>query len=348
MTETEAIVIGAGPAGLYQAFQLGLLGLRVEVIDALPHVGGQVIELYGDKPIYDIPALPVCTGRELVDRLLDQLRPLKPGWHLGHAVQTLQPTADGQWHLATTAGATFQARSVVIAAGVGAFEPRRLKLAGIEAFEGTQVFHRRQPVWQCAGQQLVIVGGDEAALEHAIACAEAHGVSHPVTLVHRRRAFQAPAALVERFDALCEEGLLRFVAGQPTGLVIEPGRLAALQLLDAEGQTVAVPLDVLQVMLGLSPKLGPITEWGLALERKQIIVDPATGATSLPGVHAIGDVVHYPGKKRLIACAFHEATMTAHALLERLHPERAGPLLYTSSSAVLQQRLGVARPPQRD
>jgi thioredoxin reductase (NADPH) len=348
MTDTDTVVIGAGPAGLYQAFQLGLLGLRVALVDALPHAGGQVVELYGDKPIYDIPALPLCTGHELVARLLEQLQPLQPGLHFGHAVQTLQPTADGRWQVGT-AQHTFTAGAVVIAAGVGAFEPRRLKLAGIEAFEGAQVFHRRQPAARFAGQRLVIVGGDETALEQAIACAEAHGPSHPVTLVHRRRVFQAPDELVQRFDALCDAGAVRFVAGQPNGLdLAEDGRLQGLQLLGPDGETQTLPLDALQVLLGLSPKLGPVTEWGLALERKQLVVDPATGATSQPGVYAIGDVVHYPGKKRLIACAFHEATMAAHAVLAQLHPDQAGPLLYTSSSTLLQQRLGVVAAPQRD
>jgi thioredoxin reductase (NADPH) len=342
MTETDTLVIGAGPAGLYLVFQLGLLGLHAEVLDALPHAGGQVVELYGDKPIYDIPALPACTGRELIDRLLQQVQPLRPAFHFDQAVQTLQPQPDGRWHVGTAQGQQFLARAVFIAAGVGAFEPRRLKLPGIEALEGRQVFHRRQPPARFAGQRLVIVGGDEAALEQAIACAMAHGMSHPVTLLHRRRVFQAPQALVQRFDTLCEQGLAQFVAGQVTALDLDADqRLQAVQVLNPEGQQVPLPLDHLQVMLGLSPKLGPLTDWGLALERKQVIVDPASLATSLPGVYAIGDVVHYPGKKRLIACGFHEATLAAHAALAALQPEQAGPLLYTSSSALLQERLGI-------
>lgn len=346
MTETEAVVIGAGPAGLFQVFQLGLQGWRAELIDALPHAGGQVIELYGDKPIYDIPAWPVCTGRELVDRLLQQIAPLRPGLHFDQSVDTLEPQPDGRLLVGTVQGQRWLAHTVFIAAGVGAFEPRRLKVPGIEAHEGRQVFHRRQDPARFIGDRLVIVGGDEAALTHASACAEAQALSHPVTLLHRRRVFQAPPALVDRFEALCTQGRLRFVAGQVTGLqTAADGRLLALDVLDVEGTVHPLPLDTLQVLLGLSPKLGPVADWGLALERKQLVVDPATCCTSLPGVYAIGDVVHYPGKKRLIVCGFHEATMAAHAAAAWRHPQQSGPLLYTSSSALLQQRLGVAAPP---
>lgn len=342
MTETEAVVIGAGPAGLFQVFQLGLLGLHAELLDALPHAGGQVIELYGDKPIYDIPALPVCTGRELIDRLLQQVAPLRPGLHFGQSVDTLQPQPDGRFVIGTAQGLQFLARIVFIAAGVGAFEPRRLKVPGLEAHEGRQVFHRRQDPAVFAGQRLLIVGGDELALEHALACALAQPVGHPVTLLHRRRVFQAPDALIARFDALCEQGRLRFVAGQITGIDTGPeGRLHAVRILDPQATEITLPLDAMQVLLGLSPKLGPVAHWGLALERKQLVVDAATFSTTLPGVYAIGDIVHYPGKKRLIVCGFHEATMAAHAAAAWLHPEQAGPLLYTSSSSLLQQRLGV-------
>jgi len=172
-------------------------------------------------------------------------------------------------------------------------------------------------------------------------------MSLPVTLLHRRRVFQAPAEVVAQFDALCDQGALRFVAGQVTGLIEADGHMEGVQILNAEGQHEPLPLDALQVMLGLSPKLGPLADWGLALERKQVLVDPATCATSLPGVYAVGDINHYPGKKRLILCGFHEATLAAHAAVELLHPERTGALQYTSSSTLLQQRLGVAStPPQ--
>ena len=347
MTETEALVIGAGPTGLFQVFQLGLLGIHAQVLDALPQAGGQVTQLYPDKLIYDIPAVPACTGRELVDRLLQQVQPFQPTWHFGHAVSTLAQQADGRWLVGTTQGFECLARSVFIAAGVGAFEPRRLKVPGIEAYEGLQVFHHRQQPARFAGQRLVIVGGDELALEQAIACALAHNMSLPVTLLHRRRAFQAPAELVAQFDALCDQGALRFVAGQVTSLIEADGRLAGVQILNAEGQHEPLLLDALQVMLGLSPKLGPLADWGLALERKQVLVDPATCATSLPGIYAVGDINHYPGKKRLILCGFHEATLAAHAAAELLHPERAGALQYTSSSTLLQQRLGVASAPPK-
>jgi thioredoxin reductase (NADPH) len=339
--ETEALVIGAGPTGLFLVFQLGLLGIHAQVIDALPQAGGQVIELYPDKPIYDIPAVPVCTGRELVERLLLQIQPFQPELHFNQEVGTLAPQADGRVQVGTAQGEQFLAQAVFIAAGVGAFQPRLLKVPGIEALEGRQVFHRRQPPSRFTGQRLVIVGGDELALEQAIACAQAQGMSHPVTLLHRRRVFQAPAELVAQFDALCEADTLRFVAGQVSALDLQGEHLQSLQILTPEGQQATLALDTLQVMLGLSPKLGPITDWGLALERKQVRVDPATCATSVPEVYAVGDINHYTGKKRLIVCGFHEATMAAHAAAARLHPEQSGVLQYTSASTLLQKRLGL-------
>jgi thioredoxin reductase (NADPH) len=348
MIETDALVIGAGPTGLFQVFQLGLLGLQAEVVDVLPQAGGQCIELYPDKPIYDIPAVPVCTGRELVDRLLAQIQPFHAGLHFGQIVSTLQPQADGRWQVGTSQGLQWLARSVFIAAGVGAFAPRRLKVAGIEAHEGTQVFHQRQDPHRFVGQRLVIVGGDEAALTHALACAVAQGMSHcaegSVTLLHRRRVFQAPPELVARFEAACDSGALHFVAGQVVGLVgldEAGGHLQGVRVLQADGQPGVLALDALQVLLGLTPQLGPIADWGLALERKQVPVDPATCATALPGVYAVGDINQYAGKKRLIVCGFHEATMAAHAEAARRHGGVAGPLLYSSASPVLQARLGV-------
>lgn len=339
--DTDALVIGAGPVGLFQAFQLGLLGLSTQVVDVLPQAGGQCVALYADKPIYDIPGVPVCTGRELAERLLQQIAPFRHGLHFGHEVQTLRPLDDGRFAVGTGAGPQFQARSVFIAAGVGAFTPRRLKVAGLEAQEQRQVFHHPDDLAPFAGLRVLVVGGDEAALQRAAALAEGPQTTE-VTLLHRRDHFSADAELLARVATLRADGRLRVRIGQITAAQNQGDRLASVTVLDADGVETPHALDVLIVCQGLSPRLGPLADWGLALDRKQLPVDVATFETALPGVYAVGDINTYPGKKKLIICGFHEATLAAHAAHDRLRPQERGPLLYTTSSALLQRRLGLA------
>jgi thioredoxin reductase (NADPH) len=338
--ETDALVIGAGPVGLFQAFQLGLLGLSAQVVEVQRQAGGQCAALYADKPIYDIPGVPVCTGRELTARLLEQIAPFHAGLHFGHEVATLRPPHDGRFEIGTATGPTFLARSVFIAAGVGAFTPRRLKVAGLDAHEQRQVFHHPEDLPRFAGQRVVVVGGDEAGLERAAALAEQPG-NPPVTLLHRRDQFNAEAPLLDRIARLRTEARLQVVVGQITGLREHGEHLDAVVVLGPDDQTSDLPLDHLIVCQGLSPRLGPIGDWGLAMERKLLPVDTATFETAVPGLHAVGDINTYPGKLKLILCGFHEATLAAHAAHARLHPHERGPLLYTTSSTVLQRRLGV-------
>ena len=364
MIHTDALVIGAGPVGLFQAFQLGLLGLSVEVVDALPFAGGQCMALYPDKPIYDVPGVPVCTGRELTQLLLTQAAPFllassppppslpgHPGahahLHLGHLVQSLEASPDGAWHVTTDRGQAFQARSVLIAAGAGAFLPRGL---GVAELDGAANLHHHlpddgvPPPW--AGQHLVIAGGGDEALSAVLAIAQtaAHRPSQ-LTLLHRRDVFQAEPALEAAVRELVAQGAVRLEIGLPQSAErSQTGAgdgVQALHLLGADGQARRLPLDHLLVRLGLSPKLGPLSTWGMALERKQVSVSTATFATSLPKVHAVGDINTYPGKKRLLLCGFHEATLAAHALAVELHPDAPSHLLYTTTSPVLHQRLGV-------
>jgi thioredoxin reductase (NADPH) len=346
LTETDALVIGAGPVGLFQVFQLGLLGLSVQVVEVLPEAGGQCAVLYADKPIYDIPGVPVCTGRELTDRLLEQIAPFPAGLHFGHEVSTLQPRDDGRFEVSTATGPAFLAHSVFIAAGVGAFTPRRLKVTGLEAHEQRQVFHHPDDLTRFAGQRVVVVGGDEAALGRAAALAEhpqhSQDPQNPsVTLLHRRDQFSADTALLDRIARLRAEGRLRVSIGQVTGLHEQGAHLDAVAVLTADGQTTHLPLEALIVCQGLSPRLGPISDWGLAMERKLLRVDAATFETTVPGVYAVGDINTYPGKLKLILCGFHEATLAAHAAHARLRPQERGPLLYTTSSTLLQRRLGL-------
>lgn len=343
--ETDAVVIGAGPVGLFQVFQLGLQGLRTHVIDALPHPGGQCAELYGDKPLYDIPGMAVCSGNELVQRLLQQVAPFAPQWHLGQVVAQLAVQDDGRFLLTASSGTQLLARTVSIAAGVGAFVPRALKVPGIDAFVGTQLHYRLDDLAALAGRHVVVHGGDEPAVAQVLACAAAVQPPASLTLQHRRDVFDAPPEQLAQLQALRAAGRIQVVIGQITDIEQHADRLTALQLLAPDGSTQRLPLDLLLVRLGLSPRLGPVADWGLAMERKQLLVDTAGFATSVPGIHAVGDINSYPGKRRLIVCGFHEATLAAFAAAERLAGQKIL-LEYTTSSARLQQRLGVVLPPQ--
>ena len=348
LVKTDALIIGAGPAGLFQVFELGLREISAHVVDALPFAGGQCVELYGDKPIYDIPALPACTGRELVDRLLAQIRPFAPTLHLDQLVSHVARRDDGRFDVRTRAGLRFDCGAIVLAAGVGAFVPRTLKVAGLDAFEGRQLFHRADlvPAAALAGRQVLVSGATEQALAFAARLGDAVARRAPdaparVTLIHRRDAFDAGDDTVAAFRTACTAGALHFVAGQPTAIEVEGGRLAALTLLDAAGASVSLPADTVVVLQGLSPRLGPLADWGLALERRQVQVETARFQTSVPGLFAIGDVVHYPGKQRLILSAFHEATLAAAGVAGHLSPGDDGPLEYTTSSPRIHRLLGV-------
>ena len=345
MHSADAIVIGAGPVGLFQVFQLGLQGLRAHVIDALPYPGGQCAELYGDKPIYDIPAVQACTGHELVQRLLAQIQPFAPRFHLGQQVDSVQAQPGGGFLVGTTQGTQLQARAVFIASGVGAFVPRTLKVPGLEAFEGSQLHYRLDEGTSLTGQRVVVHGGDEPAVQQAIACATAPEAQRPAhtTLQHRRDVFDAPPALLEQLQALRAAGRIEVAIGMASGIVETQGRLTALELTTPEGTQQSLPLDLLLVRLGLVPRLGPIAEWGLQLERKQLVVDTATFATNVPGIHAVGDAITYPGKRKLILSGFHEATLAAFGAAEWLAGHKL-PLEYTTSSERLQGLLGIASP----
>jgi len=349
--ETDALVIGAGPVGLFQAFQLGLQGLRAHVVDTLHEAGGQCVALYPDKPIYDIPGIPRCTGRELAAQLLAQVRPFAPVFHFSQEVSQLHRQADGRWLAETTAGRRFLARTVFIAAGVGAFVPRTLRVDGLAAFEGTQVHYNLTPdAAALAGQKVVVTGGDASAVLAAVTLASAAQAGGPaprqVTLLHRKDAFEAEPALLQELQQLRQAGLLRVQLGQPIGIQThatpQGERLTGLQIATDDDTEHTLPLDSLQAYLGLSPRLGPLAQWGLAMERKLLPVDPATFSTAETGLFAVGDINHYPGKRKLILCGFHEATLAAFAAVALVNPEQPVRLQYTTTSTLLQQRLGVA------
>jgi thioredoxin reductase (NADPH) len=352
LIETDALVIGAGPVGLFQVFELGLLDIRAHVIDSLPMAGGQCMELYPDKPIYDIPATPVCSGRELVARLMKQIEPFAPVLHLGQQVDSLRQQPDGRFDVTTSSGRRFAAKTVFIAGGVGSFQPRRLKVDGLAGFEGTQLFYSEPDSAASIGRHVVVIGDADAALDCAVRLADAAsnaGSNGPasVTLMHRRDEFKAEPALIAKMRALRADGRLQFVAAQPTGIETNQQRLSALKVARSDGESVSLPLDVLIVLTGLSPKLGPIADWGLALERKQLVVDTEKFETSTEGIFAVGDVNTYPGKKKLILCGFHEAALAAFGAAALVFPDKPIHLEYTTTSPRLHRALGVAPKPEQ-
>jgi len=343
--ETDAIVIGAGPVGLFQVFQLGLLEIKAHVVDSLPYPGGQCVELYADKPIYDIPGVPVCTGRELTANLLKQIEPFATTFHYSQEVTAVQPQGDGRFFVETSKGTRFLTRAVFIAAGVGAFQPRKLKVEGIEAFEGSQVRYFADNPAGFHDKQVVVIGADEAAVDWAVKLAtqDADG-PRSVTLLHRRDALQASPASVATLKGLCDEKRVRFVVGQVTRHDEEHGALSGLRVTGPDAATQQLPADMLFVFLGLSPKLGPIAQWGLDLERKQLKVDTEMFSTSVRGIFAVGDINTYPGKKKLILCGFHECVLAAFGAAPIVFPDRKMQLEYTTTSTRLHRVLGVDVP----
>jgi thioredoxin reductase (NADPH) len=343
--ETDAVIVGAGPVGLFQVFELGLLEIKAHVIDALPYPGGQCVELYPDKPIYDIPAVPVCTGQELTDNLLKQIEPFGATFHFGQEVTVVNQQEDGRFFLETSRGTQFLTKTLFIAAGVGAFQPRTLRVDGLDKFEGTQVHYRVKNPADFEGKNLVVVGGGDSALDWALNFAAAGpNRAESVILIHRRDGFKAAPASVAKMHQLCAEHQMQFVIGQVTGSVERDGRLTGIKVTGADGVTRVVPLDILLVFFGLSPKLGPIAAWGLDIERKQLKVDTEKFATNTPGIFAVGDINTYPGKKKLILSGFHECALAAFAAAPFVFPDKKIHLQYTTTSPKLHQVLGVETP----
>ncbi|MGB9329132.1 MAG: NAD(P)/FAD-dependent oxidoreductase [Steroidobacteraceae bacterium] len=334
----EAVIIGAGPCGLFQVFELGLLGIGAHVVDSLAHPGGQCAELYPDKPIYDIPALPVCGAQELVDRLLQQIKPFKPQFHLAQEVVEFARLDSGRFLVRTAAGVSFDAGTVVIAAGLGSFQPRRLGIEGIEGFEGGAIQYRVKNAADLAGKRLVIFGGGDSALDWTL---ELLPRAASVDLVHRRSEFRAAPASVAKMREQVAAGRMQCYEGLPHSLIVSDGALRGVNIKDSAGAVQALAAEQLLVFFGLHPKLGPIAEWGLALEKRALKVDPEKFQTSLPGVFAVGDINTYPGKKKLILSGFHEAALAAFAIQHHLYPQKKQFLQYTTTSPVMHQRLGV-------
>jgi thioredoxin reductase (NADPH) len=340
---TEVVIIGAGPCGLFQVFELGLLGMSCHVVDSLGAPGGQCTELYPDKPIYDIPALPTCGAQELIDRLMQQIAPFNAPLHLGQEVTALRKREDGRFDLETITGTRFDAGAVVIAGGVGSFQPRRIGVPHAEVFEGRHIHYRVREAAQYHGKRLAIFGGGDSALDWVIDFA---GKAASVTHVHRRSEFRAAPVSVAKMRALEQAGQVRYLEGLADSLIVDGdplagGTLRGIHVKATDGTLHAVEADHVFAFFGLHPKLGPIAEWGMELEKKALKVDTEKFQTSIPGIFAVGDINTYPGKKKLILSGFHEAALAAFAIQHYLYPAKKQFLQYTTTSPVMQKRLGV-------
>jgi len=338
---TECVIVGAGPVGLFAVFELGLLGLKCEIVDSLAHAGGQCTELYPDKPIYDIPALPVCGAQELIDRLMQQIKPFHAGFHLGQEVTSVVRQSSGRFEVQTAAGTRFDAGSLIIAGGLGSFQPRRLLVPEAERYEGNQLLYRVRRAEDFHGRDVLVAGGGDSALDWLL---EFCGKARSLALVHRREEFRAQPASVARMKQLAGEGRLRHVVGTIQSLALDGDRLAGVGVQQADKSVVDLPCELVLACFGLHPKLGPIANWGLALEKKALRVDTEKFQTSMPGIFAIGDINAYPGKKKLILSGFHEAALAAFGVQHHVYPEKRQFLQYTTTSPIMRERLGVAAP----
>ena len=339
MITTDVVIVGAGPCGLFQVFELGLLGLKAEVVDSIRQPGGQCTELYPDKPIYDIPGIPVCTGEQLTEGLLKQIQPFEPGMHLNEEVTVVRKDSENVFYVETSSGKQFNAKSVVIAGGVGSFQPRQMRVPGVDNFEAANLHYSVQDPKQFAGKRLAIMGGGDSALDWVI---ELAGIAQRITLVHRRDEYRAVPASVEKMRQLVADGKMDVIENAKVAAVdTSGGVIRSMTLQPKDGDAVEVAVDDVLVFFGLAPKLGPIAEWGLDINRKTINVDVEKFETSVPGIYAVGDINFYPGKKKLILCGFHEAAMAAFAIKQQIEPEKKVRVQYTTTSPIMHERLGV-------
>jgi thioredoxin reductase (NADPH) len=335
---TDAVIIGAGPCGLFAVFELGLLDIKCEVIDILDRAGGQCAELYPEKPIYDIPALPIVTGHELVNRLMEQIKPFKPGFHFNQMVTELKKLAEADFEVRTDGGLVFRSKVVVIAAGGGSFQPKKPPIPGIDGYEGKSVFYSVKKMETFRDRDILIVGGGDSALDWTL---NLQPIARSLTLLHRRDDFRAAPDSVNKMRALVKEGKMSFRLGQVTGLVGESGQLSSVRVKGPEGD-VTISANTLLPFFGLTMKLGPVAAWGINLNENLIPVDTEKFETSVPGLFAIGDINSYPGKLKLILSGFHEAALMAQQAFRYKNPGEKLLFQYTTSSTSLHKKLGVA------
>jgi thioredoxin reductase (NADPH) len=330
MIQTDICIIGAGPVGLFAVFETGLLKMRCHLVDALPQVGGQLSEIYPQKPIYDIPGYPSILAGDLIKELEKQIDPFKPTFTLGERVESLEKHQDGSFTLTTSEGTEIHAKAVVIAGGLGSFEPRKPNLPRLEEFERKGVAYMVRDPEAFRDQRVVIAGGGDSALDWAVYLAE---VAAGVSLVHRREEFRGAPDTAQKVKDLAEAGRLNLYLNSQLKSLEGNERLEAV-VLDQEGSEIRVETDHLIPLFGLSPKLGPIADWGLNIDKRAVAVDTRDYSTNVPGIYAIGDINTYPGKLKLILCGFHEAALMAHSAYSYIYPDKKAMLKYTTVTGV--------------
>jgi thioredoxin reductase (NADPH) len=341
MTETiktDVLIIGAGPVGLFAVFELGLLDIKTHLVDILDKVGGQCAELYPEKPIYDIPGLPMVTGQGLTESLMEQIKPFKPEFHLGEMVTTIENVGDPLFRISTDGGKTFEAKAIVVAAGGGSFQPKRPPIAGIEPYEAKSVHYAVRKMDAFRDKNLLIVGGGDSALDWTL---NLQPVAKRLTLVHRRDEFRGAPDSVNKMRTLVASGAMDLKIGQVSALEGADGQLSAVTIKANDGSTTRVETEAMLPFFGLTMKLGPVSDWGLELDDELIPVDVSTFETNISGIFAIGDINTYPGKLKLILSGFHEAALMAQKAHHYVHPEKKLVFQYTTSSTSLQKKLGV-------
>src|SRR3954466_1371376 len=341
---TEAIkpegwILGAGPCGLFAVFELGLLDMKAHVVDILDKIGGQCAELYPEKPIYDIPGIPFVTGQGLTEALMEQIKPFNPTFHLNEMVETIEKIGDPLFRVTTDAGQVFECKVVVISAGGGSFQPKRPPVPGIEAYEGSSVFYAVRKMEQFRDKDLLIVGGGDSALDWTL---NLHPIARRVTLLHRRDDFRAAPHSVEQMRALVAAGKVDLKIGQITALEGADGMLTGATIKANDNAVSTMACNAMLPFFGLTMKLGPVANWGIALEHNLIPVETSAFETSVPGVFAIGDINTYPGKLKLILCGFHEGSLMAQKAHRYVFPDKRLVFQYTTSSSSLQKKLGVS------
>lgn len=329
--ETDIIIVGAGPCGLFTVFEAGLLKLKCHLIDALPQPGGQCSEIYPKKPIYDIPAYPEILAGDLTDKLMEQIEPFKPGFTLGERAETIEKTDDDKFIVTTNRGTVHKAPVVAIAGGLGSFEPRKPPIENLVDFEdkGVEYIIKDPEIYR--DKKVVIAGGGDSALDWSIFLAD---VASEVSLVHRRTEFRGALDSVEKVMELAESGAIKLLTNTEVTGLNGNGHLESIELTDKEGNNATVTTDHFVPLFGLTPKLGPIADWGLEIEKNAIVVDTFDYSTNIEGIYAIGDVNTYPGKLKLILCGFHEATLMCQSAFKRIYPDKNLVLKYTTVQGV--------------
>ena len=335
MIKTDVVIIGAGPVGLFAVHQLGIKGLKAEVIDNLDRAGGQCIELYPDKPIYDIPAIPKCTGKELTENLLKQIKPFKTNFHFNDRVQQVS-NENNNWIVKTNNNKVFSAPNIIIAGGVGSFEPRKISLKESEKHEGKSIFYSVSDKNRFKGKKVVIFGGGDSALDWTL---ELSKISK-VTLIHRRDEFRGAPHTLNEIKKLEKAGKLEVKTKYQISSIDGDKNIKSITIKNDEEKTIKIDTDYILGFFGLIMQLGPIAEWGLNMNRKTILVNTENFQTNKKGIFAIGDICTYPGKEKLILSGFHEAALASVECFKRARPKGKYKFQFTTSSKEIQERLG--------